>query len=285
MTESSGTRGTADSPAAAPTAVKAVDGFFAPRTVGESDTPAHLPLFKRFEMVPASWSEFQQKLAQLEKQKRPDGRSRQIKVVYFLRHAEGTHNEAHAKYGSPRWEDEFARTDAFLDAPLTPFGVQDARSKGQLSVQAELERGMPRIEKVVVSPISRAIQTAQNFFAKEQVPNEPFTCIENCRETFDCHTCNKRRPLSELKRRFPDVDFSRLADEEDQLWSPTHRETTEEIQKRAREFLLEFFREIPERYVVVAAHLSIIEAICAVTLDTQVRPSNCEVVPMVLEAI
>eukprot|EP00644_Phytophthora_capsici_P013395 jgi/Phyca11/115676/e_gw1.29.167.1 len=236
-------------------------------------------------MIPSSWKEFQQHLAQLEKERRPDGSPRQIKVVYFLRHAEGTHNEAHAKYGSPRWEDEFARTEAFLDAPLTPFGVKDAQRTGQPSVQSELERGMPVIERVVVSPISRAIQTAQNFFTKDQVPNEPFTCIESCRETFDCHTCNKRRPLSDLKRRFPEVDFSRLTDEEDQLWSSTHRETKEEIQQRAREFLLELFRDIPERYVVVAAHLSIIEAICAVTLGIQVRPSNCEVVPIVLEGL
>ncbi|OWZ21977.1 Phosphoglycerate mutase [Phytophthora megakarya] len=236
-------------------------------------------------MVPTSWTEFQQKIAQLEKEKRPDGTPRQIKVVYFLRHAEGTHNEAHDKYGSPRWEDEFARTDAFLDAPLTPFGVKDAQSKGQPSVQAELERHMPPIERVVVSPISRAIQTAQHFFAKHQVPSEPFTCLELCRETLDCHTCNKRRPLSELKRRFADVDFSRLTDEEDQMWSSTHRETTDEIQQRAREFLLELFREIPECHVVVAAHLSIIEAICAVALNIKVRPSNCEVVPIVLEAL
>ncbi|RLN57819.1 hypothetical protein BBP00_00007329 [Phytophthora kernoviae] len=199
----------------------------------------------------------------------------------------GTHNEAHTKYGSPRWEDEFARTDAFLDAPLTPFGVRDAQSKGPSSVKMELERGMPPIERVVVSPISRAIQTAQNFFTKDQVPREPFVCIESCREIFDCHTCNKRRSLSELKSRFPDIDFSRMKDEEDQLWSTTHRETKEEIRERARAFLLELFSEIPERYVVVAAHLSIIEAICAVATgsDTRVLPSNCEVVPMVLEAI
>ncbi|KAI9986227.1 hypothetical protein PInf_025146 [Phytophthora infestans] len=254
------------------TIVKAVDGFFAFNTPIENDATTPQPLFKRFKMVPASWSEFQQKLAQLEKEKQPD---EQVKVVYFLRHAEGTHNEAHSKYGSPRWENEFARTETFLDAPLTAFGVKDAQSKGPPSVQMEMDLGMPSIEMVVVSPISRAIQTVQNFFTEEQ----------SCRETFDCHTCNKRRPLSELKRRFPDVDFSRMKDEDDQLWSPTHRETTEEIQKRALGFLIELFREVPERYVVVAAHLSIIEAIYAVTLGTQVRPSNCEVVPIVLEAL
>ncbi|CAH0475498.1 unnamed protein product [Peronospora belbahrii] len=265
------------------TIVKAVDGFFIPKTpVGNDATPS-LTLFKQFQVVPSCWSEFQQKVTQLAKEKRRDGTSRQIKVVYFLRHAEGTHNAAHTKYGSPRWEDEFARTDAFFDAPLTSFGIKDAQSKGPISVRAELDRGMPSIERIVVSPISRTIQTAQNFFTKDQVPDKKFTCIESCRETFDCHTCNKRRPLSELKRTFPDVDFSCIKDEEDQLWSTTHRETTEEIQKRACEFLLELFREIPERYVVVVAHLSIIEAICAVTLGITVRPRNCEVVPIVIE--
>lgn len=267
------------------TDVRAIDGFFAFKSLAENNATTPLSLFKRFELVPASWNDFQEKVAQLDTETRLDGTPRQIKVVYFLRHAEGTHNEAHNKYGSPRWEDEFACTDAFLDAPLTPFGLQDARKQGHASVQAELDRGMPPIEKVVVSPISRAIQTAQTFFTREQVPDEPFTCIENCREILDRHTCNKRRTLSELKRRFPCVDFSRLKDEEDQLWSATKRETTEEIQKRAREFLRELFCEIPNRYVVVVAHLSIIEAICAVTLGLQVRPSNCEVIPTVLEAL
>ncbi|RLN50725.1 hypothetical protein BBJ29_006504 [Phytophthora kernoviae] len=241
---------------AAHTTVKALEGFFVSKTPVEGDQTT---LFKRYEMTPSSWREFQQKIAQLDKEDENENSSRQVKIVYFLRHAEGTHNEAHTKYGSPRWEDEFARTDAFLDAPLTPFGVRDAQSKGPSSVKMELERGMPPIERVVVSPISRAIQTAQNFFTKDQVPREPF----------------------------PDIDFSRMKDEEDQLWSTTHRETKEEIRERARAFLLELFSEIPERYVVVAAHLSIIEAICAVATgsDTRVLPSNCEVVPMVLEAI
>lgn len=100
-----------------------------------------------------------------------DKSSRNVKVVYFIRHAQGFHNVEEEKYGIGRWEDEFARTDEFLDADLTPFGVEDTKIKGPPSVKAELERGMPPIERVVVSPLSRAIQTAQTFFAKDQVPN------------------------------------------------------------------------------------------------------------------
>ncbi|RLN90761.1 hypothetical protein BBJ28_00015149 [Nothophytophthora sp. Chile5] len=275
-----------DGVVASATTVRAVEGFFAPKSAAAAaDASTPLPLFKGFELVPSSWAEFQHNLTQLEKEEGSDGAARRLKVVYFLRHAEGIHNEAHTIYGSPRWEDEFARTEAFLDSALTPFGIKDAQDKGQASMKAELERGMPPIERVVVSPLSRTIETAQNFFAKDQVPDEPFVCIESCREILDCHTCNKRRPMSEMRRKFPSVDFSAVTDEEDLLWSSTHRETTEEIQTRARAFLLELFDAIPERYVVVAGHMTFIEAVCAVAAGTQVRLGNCEMVPMVLEAI
>eukprot|EP00644_Phytophthora_capsici_P013394 jgi/Phyca11/568496/estExt2_Genewise1.C_PHYCAscaffold_290130 len=161
-----------------------------------------------------------------------DKDSHNIKVVYFVRHAQGYHNLAEQKYGVGRWEDEFARSDEFLDPDLTPFGVEDTKVKGPPSLKAELERDMHPIERVVVSPLSRAIQTAQTFFAKDQVPNSPFLCMENCREVFDCYTFDKRRPLSEIKKKFPTVDFSLVKDEKDALWSSTHHETQDEIHER-----------------------------------------------------
>ncbi|KAF4030432.1 Histidine phosphatase superfamily (branch 1) [Phytophthora infestans] len=107
--------------------------------------------------------------------------------------------------------------------------------------------------------------------------------MENCREVFDCYTFDKRRSLLEIKQKFPDVDFSRVTDEEDLLWSPTHHETEDEIRERARNFLSELFDAVPERYVVVASHVCFIQAVCAVTMGIHFRPDNCEVVPLVLE--
>ncbi|KAG7379080.1 hypothetical protein PHYPSEUDO_009088 [Phytophthora pseudosyringae] len=240
-----------DSPS---TAVKAVEGLFAPKTPTADTEPS---LFRRFAKTPPSWDAFQQ---------------------------QGSHNAAEQKYGVGRWEDELARTDEFLDPDLTPFGLADAKIKGPPSVKAELERGMPPIERVVVSPLSRAIQTAQNFFSKDQVPNRPFLCMEHCREVFDCYSFDKRRPLSEIQHKFPDVDFSQMKDEDDVLWSPTHHETEDEIHARARNFLSELFDAVPERYVVVVSHVCFIQAVCAVTMGFYFRPDNCEVVPLVLEA-
>ncbi|EGZ29548.1 hypothetical protein PHYSODRAFT_284481 [Phytophthora sojae] len=260
--------------------VKAVEGFFAPKAAALDE----LSLFRRFERVPPSWAAFQQKLELLQQDTSSDT-PRNIKVLYLVRHAQGFHNVAEQKYGVGRWEDELARSDEFLDSDLTPFGVEDTRAKGPPSVKAELERGMPKIERVVVSPLSRAIQTAQRFFTNDQVPDKPFLCMENCREVLDCNTFDKRRPLSEIKRKFPDVDFSLIAHEQDELWSPTHHETNDEIRDRARNFLSELFDAVPERYVVVVSHVCFIEAVCAVTMNTpiQFRPDNCEVVPLVLE--
>jgi broad specificity phosphatase PhoE len=274
--------GTTPSTAATtPTSVKAVEGFFA----ATADPPAP-SLFKRFELVPPSWDAFQQKLAQLEK---PQGSAsvprRQLKLVYLVRHAEGIHNAADKQFGTQRWESELAFQDRYLDADLTPFGVSDAQSKGPRSVAGELARGMPPIERIVVSPLSRAIQTAQNFFAQEQVPASPFVCIESCREILGCHTCDKRRSVAELKAKFPTVDFAAIKDEQDPLWTPTHRETDEEMQARARVFLLELFRDIPERSVAVVTHSGFMEALCAVVLGIRIHPANCEVIPLVLEAV
>ncbi|OWZ22997.1 Phosphoglycerate mutase [Phytophthora megakarya] len=253
--------------------VTVVEGFFARK----ASTDTELSLFQRFERVPPSWEVFQRQLDQLTEA------SRNVKVVYFVRHAQGHHNVAEQKYGVGCWEDEFARADEFLDPDLTPFGVADAESKGPPSIKAEMERGMPPIERVVVSPLSRAIQTAQTFFSQDQVPNRPLLCMENCREVLDCYTFDKRRSLSEIKKKFPDVDFTRMIHEEDVLWSATRRETEQEIHERARNFLVELFDAAPERNVVVVSHVCFIQAVCAVTMGIDFRSENCEVVPMVLE--
>ncbi|CEG40202.1 Predicted phosphoglycerate mutase [Plasmopara halstedii] len=265
------------------TSVQTIEGFFEPKTPIDSLDLDSVPFFRRFQLTSRSWKEFQLQLNQLENNE--TNVARQVKVVYLVRHAEGIHNAASNQFGVERWEAELAFQDSYLDSDLTPFGVQDAKSRGTSSVKAELEKGMPRIERVVVSPLSRAIQTAQHFFDKKQLLNSTFVCMEKCREVFGCHTCDKRRSVLELKQKFPDVDFSAIKDENDILWTSTHRETDEEIQTRAKLFLVELFETIAERNVAVVTHSGFVEAVCAVVLGIRIHPANCEVIPLVLEAI
>ncbi|KAG2522760.1 hypothetical protein JM18_005614 [Phytophthora kernoviae] len=212
--------------------------------------------------------------------------STDLKVVYFVRHGQGFHNEAIKNYGSEHWYKELVFSPIYKDADLTPLGIRDAQAKGPPSIKAELERAMPPIERVVVSPVSRAIQTAQNFFAKDQVPDAPFVCMEGCRERLGIDTCNNRRTLSELRTKFPDVDFSAIEDEEDVLWTPTRQETDEEIQTRAKAFLSELFSTVPERHVAVVTHFHFIQAGCTsadlVKMVSKRDPNQSERLPVEL---
>ncbi|CAH0516210.1 unnamed protein product [Peronospora belbahrii] len=126
------------------------------------------------------------------------------------------------------------------------------------------------------------VKTAKHFFP---VSDLPFVCMENCREILGCHICDKRRSVSELKLKFPDVDFSAIKDEEDMLWTPTHRETDEEMQARAKRFLVELFQKIPEQRIAVVTHSVFMESINAAILGVRMHPANCEVFPFVLEVI
>ncbi|KAK1947684.1 Phosphoglycerate mutase-like protein 1 [Phytophthora citrophthora] len=258
--------------------ITAVDGFFTqiPQSEALSESPQ---LFRQFKLATSSWTEFKQNFEELTKA------GKNVKMVFFVRHGEGLHNEAIKLYGSEHWYKELVTSDVYRDAELTPFGIQDAQTKGPPRIKEELQRGMPSIERVVVSPISRAIQTAQHFFVKDQVPKAPFVCMEGCREHLGVDTCNNRQSVSELKIKFPNVDFSALADEEDALWTTDHRESAEEIQTRAKEFLTELFQTIPERHVAVATHFGFIEAVCAVTMGVKIEAGKCEVVPVVLEKL
>lgn len=265
-----------------PPSVRKLDGFFSPRDAAQtSDGDAGSRLFSSFSLDAKTWAGFESQLASASDSA---AAGRQIKVLYFVRHAEGIHNRAEREYGTELWEAEYALTDAYLDADLTEFGRDDARSKGTSALEIERERGMPVIERVVVSPMARAIDTAQ-LFLDERFGPRPFVAIESCRETLGRHTCDKRSPRDTLAHRFPVVNFSRILSDQDRLWSPTHRETLEELKVRAHAFLLELAREVPQTHVAVVTHSGFIGAVLALLNPGQpvFKPANCEVVPVVVE--
>ncbi|KAG2888186.1 hypothetical protein PC114_g18499 [Phytophthora cactorum] len=152
----------------------------------ESSEP--LQLFRQFKLATSTWLEFREKLEAATN----DG-SRNLKVVLFIRHGEGLHNEA----------------------IRLPHTVWYPRREEQMTTKHQGGDGT-------------------------------------------------RCPINP-------VDFSALVDEEDVLWTTDHRESAEEIQTRAKEFLTELFRTIPERHVAVVTHFGFIEALCAATLGMKVK--------------
>jgi len=125
-----------------------------------------------------------------------------LKLLHLIRHAEGTHN-VYSDYRNP----------AHIDARLTPFGRMQCAELQKKLIQKNLN-----VDCIVTSTLSRAIQTAQLSFQDQIFTNAvPMIACEDWRETVN-YLCDTRRPLSELKADYPDVDFSAVTTQTDMIW-------------------------------------------------------------------
>ncbi len=164
-----------------------------------------------------------------------------------------------------------------IDSPLTPKG------KDQCAEQRPAARALEGVELIVISPLVRCLQTAHITFEDHLPHNTPRTvkwmAHEGVREELGTLLCNKRRALSETKRLFPSVDFTRIPhDEDDVMWDnhakrtanddgiPT-RETMEDMSHRCYDFLVDFLHMRPEREIVVVGHSAWLLAMTRAVLD------------------
>lgn len=124
----------------------------------------------------------------------------------------------------------------FVDASLTETGWAQT-----LSLRRHFQQlaPPPSLDIVVVSPLTRTLQTACSVFgaplkdpaaisdAEEDAPllmlptpegrpaissrgAPPFVATELCREHMGLHPCDKRKNISEYRKTFPAVDFSQV---------------------------------------------------------------------------
>jgi len=180
------------------------------------------------------------------------------KRVFFIRHAEGTHNVAErdttrvpkssilleANSGMQHW-----------DARLTPHGeAQCAQLKASIRGNTVWGYDKPlNLDLVVVSPLTRTLQTAVLSLGVPGSPGAPpFIANELCRERIADFTCDGRRGLSELKEEFPGVDFSLVTSDED-LAFQTQKEDDLKCQARGRRFL-QWLCGRPEIHIAVVTH-------------------------------
>lgn len=204
------------------------------------------------------------------------------KIIHFQRHAQGTHNAVYAQWtestGVPLnlSETDPAKNPLLLphviDAPLTQKGVNQCQEQYQAN-----SHNLQGVERIIVSPLVRALQTAQITFGDHITPKEKtvWTAHEGCREELGMLLCNKRRPMSETKVQFPHVDFSLLHQgDEDLIWDEyaskfavAQRESTEDMSNRVYDFLEGYLRCVPEREVAIVGHSAWLHAMCNAVLD------------------
>lgn len=117
------------------------------------------------------------------------------KQIVGIRHGQALHNVVAPLYGNKIFTQ-------FRDTALTVEGM----------VQAKTAQ-VPDVDVVLVSPLTRALQTAQLMYP--DIPTIALECLKELPQ--DTELCNQRSSKSNLEMLFPKVNFDDLMTEE-QIW-------------------------------------------------------------------
>ncbi|KAK1948586.1 putative phosphoglycerate mutase [Phytophthora citrophthora] len=202
-----------------------------------------------------------------------------VKLLLLLRHGEGIHNVAEAKYGTEAWERYYRKLAKYTDAKLTSLGMGQAQ-KAAKRVDEELKRGL-KIDEVIVSPLERTLHTAMIAYQKhEEIPKRS---MEWPRETIGICTCDLRGTISSKAEQYKTIDFSEIWSDADPWWTPDHRETEAHIDDRARMFLNRVFYSHKTTYIGVVSHSGLITAAMRVVGHRKYSVATAEIIPFLLE--
>ena len=169
--------------------------------------------------------------------------------MILLRHAESEFNEVYNVSG----------VDPGIEDPkLTEHGHRQARDAAALLAQYPLRR-------VLASPYTRALQTASAVAA---VLGLPITVEPLVRER-GAFVCDVGTPRSELARRWPDLDFSRI---DEHWWSQTEGDDSVAIRGAAFRAAARAWPDHDE--VLVVTHWGFIRGLTGESIK------NCEILPL-----
>ena len=164
-----------------------------------------------------------------------------MKVLQLIRHGYSLHNELFNKIGVQAF-----RIPLSYDAPLTNHGHVESIELGYNWDKKH------DIELVLVSPLTRTLETCMNIFGDTDIPIE---CHEFLREyPIGEDTCNKRSSLTEIKGKYPKIDFN-LSMDDDLLWKENYRETIPELEIRIQ-IMINYIRSRKEINIAIVGHSS-----------------------------
>ena len=178
--------------------------------------------------------------------------------VLLVRHGEGTHNVRPRQNGAA-WKVRCKE----IDPRLTDNGMEQAAALADHPL-------LSSVDLVVVSPLSRAIQTASLAFGGMQqavaAPAGRVPCrvtrFALCRLHSERWTapCDEGRPKPELASDFPFIRAWDGYDELPECWWPTKETDADWAQRRVPAFL-EWLEEQPEERIAVVGHGAFFAAI------------------------
>ena len=159
-------------------------------------------------------------------------------TFHFIRHAQSLHNAAaETMVGDPM----------LRDAPLTDLGHEQART-----LQGRM-RDVRDIELVVISPLTRAIQTALYAFDGNPAPR---LVMDTHREYLD-HYCDVGTPPSELAAKFNSLDFDHLPNPwwyVDPASTAPYEKEPEDLYAKRIEAFAQWLKSRPEQRIAIVGH-------------------------------
>jgi broad specificity phosphatase PhoE len=169
--------------------------------------------------------------------------------MYLLRHGQSLFN---LHYTQTR------KDPGIEDAELTPLGHTQAEAAAQYLADTPITR-------IIVSPYTRALQTAEPVLKRHPVPVE---IMHEVRERFAC-ACDIGRHRDVLAECFPHHRFEHLPDK----WWPEQRETAEETIERANRFRALMAARDDHETTLLVSHWAFILALSGLSVE------NGEVMP------
>jgi len=183
------------------------------------------------------------------------------KVLHFLRHAEAEVNAAGRVFEKDDPRKKAVRLDMkYFDSRLSEKGLAACK---ELRVGTYKGRAAPpSVQLVLVSPLTRALQTATAVFGCGEAGQPSLVSVEALREFCGkaFQPCDSRRDPKELSADFPHAAFENVPAGPDTLLGPEVVESPESADARIR-WLLSWIRSRPETNIACVGHMQILTRI------------------------
>lgn len=165
-----------------------------------------------------------------------------MKNVWCIRHGTALHNDLYWYIGTRAFSE-------FKDTGLTQKGHEESLRLGKTWKEIK------NIKLVLVSPLSRTLQTATNIFKDHNIKMIAIDEIMEHPQSFEI--CNQRLDKKILIDKYPHIDFSRISDDHLIFWeekyNPDHE--LERLKKRIEDFK-NIVKTFNEDNIAIVSHSS-----------------------------
>ena len=173
----------------------------------------------------------------------------------------------------------------WADAHLTKLGIQQAQGAHDFWKEQIEEQQIPTPQSFYVSPLDRAINTADVTFRGLALGDMPYKPLikEMLREGNGLHTCDRRSTRSIISSRWPEYEIEKGFTEEDKLWRPDLRESFSALTERLRGLLDDVLAHDDNTLLSLTAHSGAIAAILNAVGHRKFSLQTGGVIPVLLK--